>query len=284
MKIRKILLGLNLFSAIAFGQIYHGKIVQVGKQGNSVQVPIVVRQIDLDENTSISLVAADSIKPETVGIVFASEDSAGDRYATILNPSGPDIPFSLGANSQFINAVNQYRVLDIPVIASPKERNDISYAINQHKVIGIAELPWDMFEVLCRLDSIRISTKCRVIDLKSSERRILWDFHLYLVEREERPPDFIPYEKEPVVLKRVEPKYPERALREGLEDTVYIKAWVDRKGKVREAVVLKLRDDIFAAPAIEAAKQWVFTPALMKGEPIPVWVAIPIRFRLPGKR
>jgi TonB family protein len=283
MKIKNILLGINLYCTVAFAQNYHGTIIPNGKQGDKVQVPIVLRQIDLDKNTSLSFVAADSIKPATVGIVFASDDSVGDCFPTILNPLGSDIPLSLGTNSQFINAVNKYR--DLTVISSSTELSE--NVINQHKVIGIAEVSWDMFELFCRLDSIRISTKHRVIVLNCNERKILSEFYLYLVEREERPPDFVPYDMEPIVIKRVEPKYPESALRDSLEGTVYIKVWVDRKGRVREAVVLKLRNklsnDIFTASAIEAAKQWVFTPALIKGESVSVWVSIPFRFRLPKK-
>jgi TonB family protein len=279
MKIKNILLGINLFYTIAFAQNYHGKIMPIGKQGDTVQVPIVVRQIDLDKNTSLSFVAADNIKPATVGIVFASEDSIGDSYATILNPLGSDIPLSLGTNSQFINAVNQYKVIDEIASATELSRN----VINQHKVIGIAELSWNMFELFYNLDSIRISTKHRVIVLNCNERKILSEYYLYLVEREERPGDFIPFEKEPVAIKHMEPKYPESALRDSLEGKVFLKVWVDRKGRVREVIVLKSSDDIFIAPAIEAVKQWVFTPAIYNGEPVSVWVSIPIRYRLPKK-
>jgi TonB family protein len=159
--------------------------------------------------------------------------------------------------------------------------SDVSYEINQHKVIGIAELSWDKFELFYNLDSMRISTKRRMIALNYKEREILSEFHLYLVEQEERPPGFVPYDKEPTVIKRVEPKYPDSALREGLEGDVYVKVWVGRNGRVFVAEVSKSSDDMFSAPAIEAAKQWMFTPALLNGEPISVWVLIPFRYRLP---
>lgn len=47
------------------------------------------------------------------------------------------------------------------------------------------------------------------------------------------PPDFVPYEKEPTVVKQVLPKYPELAQRAGLEGTVFVKVWVDKEGKVQ---------------------------------------------------
>lgn len=103
------------------------------------------------------------------------------------------------------------------------------------------------------------------------------------IEDDMAPPDFVPYEKEPVVVRKVDPKYPEIALRAGLEGNVYVKVWVDKEGKVRKAVVLKSDAEIFNQNAIEAAQQWVFTPAVMQKGPVSVWVSIPFRFRLSNK-
>lgn len=103
------------------------------------------------------------------------------------------------------------------------------------------------------------------------------------IEDDGPPPDFVPYEKEPVVVRRIEPKYPEIALRAGLEGNVYLKVWVDKEGKVRKAVILKSDAEIFNQPSQDAAVQWVFTPAVMQKGPVSVWVSIPFRFRLSGK-
>ncbi len=100
---------------------------------------------------------------------------------------------------------------------------------------------------------------------------------------DEPPPDFVPYEKEPTVVKKVEPKYPEIALRAGLEGNVFLKVWVTKEGKVREAVIIKSDAEIFNQAAKDAAIQWVFTPAVMQKGPVAVWVSIPFRFRLTGK-
>ncbi len=100
---------------------------------------------------------------------------------------------------------------------------------------------------------------------------------------EEEPPDFVAVEKEPAIVKRVEPKYPEIALRAGLEGTVYVKMWVDKEGKVRKVVILKSDAEIFNQPAHDAAMLWVYTPALMQKGPVSVWVAVPFKFRLSNK-
>lgn len=100
---------------------------------------------------------------------------------------------------------------------------------------------------------------------------------------DEPPPDFVPYEKEPTVVKKVEPKYPEIALRAGLEGNVFLKVWVTKEGKVKEAVIIKSDAEIFNQAAKDAAVQWIFTPAVMQKGPVAVWVSIPFRFRLTGK-
>ena len=100
---------------------------------------------------------------------------------------------------------------------------------------------------------------------------------------DEEPPDFVAVEKEPSIVKRIEPKYPEIALRAGLEGTVYVKMWVDKEGKVRKVVILKSDAEIFNQPAHDAAMLWVYTPALMQKGPVSVWVAVPFKFRLSNR-
>jgi protein TonB len=103
------------------------------------------------------------------------------------------------------------------------------------------------------------------------------------IEDNEPPPDFVPYEKEPTVVKKVEPKYPEIALRAGLEGNVFVKVWVTKEGKVKEVRIMKSDAEIFNQAAQDAAKLWVFTPAVMQKGPVSVWVSIPFKFRLSGK-
>ena len=91
---------------------------------------------------------------------------------------------------------------------------------------------------------------------------------------------FIPVEKEPIPVKVISPEYPEIAKRAGVEGTVYVKVLVDKEGKPKKAVILKSDAEIFNDPAIAAAMQFVFTPAIMNNGPVAVWAAIPFRFKL----
>lgn len=101
---------------------------------------------------------------------------------------------------------------------------------------------------------------------------------------DEPPADFVPVEKEPVVVKKVEPKYPELAMRAGLEGKVWVKIWVDKEGKPKQVIVLKSDAEIFNEPSIEAAKQFVFTPAYMNNGPVAVWVSVPFKFKLSERK
>ncbi len=92
--------------------------------------------------------------------------------------------------------------------------------------------------------------------------------------------EFIPYEKGPEIVKKAIPKYPEMALRAGLEGTVWVKILVDKDGKPKKAVVMKSTVDIFNDAAVEAAMQFIFTPAVMNNGAVRVWVAMPFKFQL----
>ena len=94
------------------------------------------------------------------------------------------------------------------------------------------------------------------------------------------PPDFVPVEKEPQIIKQVIPKYPELAQRAGIEGRVIVKIWVDKDGKPHKAIVMKSDAEIFNQPSIDAAMQYRFTPAIMNKGPVAVWVVIPFTFKL----
>jgi periplasmic protein TonB len=100
------------------------------------------------------------------------------------------------------------------------------------------------------------------------------------IDVDEPPPAFVPFEKEPVCIKRIEPTYPEIAQKAGLEGTVYAKLWITKEGKVRDVQVMKSDSEIFNQAVIDAAKLWLFTPAMMKNGPVAVWLAVPFNFKL----
>lgn len=101
-----------------------------------------------------------------------------------------------------------------------------------------------------------------------------------IVEEEAPPPDFVPFEQEPQVVHRVEPQYPAAARQSGIEGSVFAKLWIDKEGKVRDVVILKTPSQVFNDAVIEAARQWIFTPAVMSSGPVAVWFTVRFTFAL----
>jgi periplasmic protein TonB len=100
------------------------------------------------------------------------------------------------------------------------------------------------------------------------------------IEIETPPGEFVIVERDPVCIHRVNPVYPETARLVGMEGTVFVKLWIDRQGKVRQVVLLKSDNPIFDQAVMDAAKQWVFTPAIMNAGPVAVWMSVPFHFTL----
>ena len=75
-------------------------------------------------------------------------------------------------------------------------------------------------------------------------------------------------------------KYPPAAKKEGIEGTVWLKTLVDEEGRVAKVEIQKSEAEVLNQAAVDAVKQWLFKPAIMKGKPVAVWVSIPFRFVL----
>lgn len=100
----------------------------------------------------------------------------------------------------------------------------------------------------------------------------------YLPSREE----FTPYDEAPVQLNEVTYEYPPLAKEAGIEGTVWIKALVDKSGKVRDALIYKQSGSSagFEDVAKEGAFKIKFKPAISNNQPVAVWVVYPVRFTL----
>lgn len=75
------------------------------------------------------------------------------------------------------------------------------------------------------------------------------------------------------------PEYPEAARTTGQEARVVLKVVVEKDGSVGRITVLK-GEEPFSAAAIAAVKTWRFTPAQLDGQPIAVFLTVPVKFSL----
>lgn len=95
------------------------------------------------------------------------------------------------------------------------------------------------------------------------------------------PPDKYTYvEIFPTPILMPKPEYPELGIKIDLEGSVTVKALLDKEGKVKRTIIAKTSHEMFNQPALDAAQKCVFTPALMNGKPVQVWVSIPFKFKL----
>ena len=94
---------------------------------------------------------------------------------------------------------------------------------------------------------------------------------------------FIPYDDPPVPLTPIRPKYPEIAQEAGIEGTVFIQAFIDKKGRVIETTIVKgIPNTGLDEAAIEAIRKTRFRPAKQRERAVGVWISIPVNFKLKG--
>ena len=87
----------------------------------------------------------------------------------------------------------------------------------------------------------------------------------------------------PEVQSRVQPVYPDRARKKGVSGSVQLSLLVGVDGAVRDAKVLQSSPpDTFDAAALDAVRQWRFSPALYEGRPVPIRVTQTLRFGFEG--
>jgi len=87
--------------------------------------------------------------------------------------------------------------------------------------------------------------------------------------------------QEPRKLKAVPPIYPGAAREARLEGVVILECLISPQGKVTEVKVLRGLP-LLEEAAVDAVKQWVYTPTLMDGVPVPVLMTVTVRFDLRG--
>ncbi|MBH08812.1 MAG: energy transducer TonB [Candidatus Marinimicrobia bacterium] len=92
---------------------------------------------------------------------------------------------------------------------------------------------------------------------------------------------FIPYDDPPQALSPIRPTYPEIAQEAGIEGVVVVQAFIDKKGRVKETLILKgVPNTGLDEAAMEAIRKTRFRPAKQRERAVGVWISIPVNFRL----
>jgi protein TonB len=88
--------------------------------------------------------------------------------------------------------------------------------------------------------------------------------------------------REPRKIKHVAPVYPPVAVAAHAEASVTLEASIDEGGRVVDVTVLQ-GDSLFDNAALEAVRQWAYSPTLVDGVPVPIIMTVTVHFQLtPG--
>ena len=85
--------------------------------------------------------------------------------------------------------------------------------------------------------------------------------------------------REPRKTNNVRPVYPAAALTSGTEGVVTLEAIIGRDGTVSGARVTSPAS-VFDTSAIDAVRQWIFTPTLLNGMPVEVLMTVKVNFQM----
>jgi protein TonB len=87
------------------------------------------------------------------------------------------------------------------------------------------------------------------------------------------------YDQPPKPIKITRPQYPQDAFVKKIEGTVVVEIIIDANGRVYPRRILTSIPALDAA-AVEAVKQWVFSPAIKRGRPVATVAHAPVGFRI----
>jgi periplasmic protein TonB len=84
---------------------------------------------------------------------------------------------------------------------------------------------------------------------------------------------------EPRKLHDVPPVYPEAAKQARVQGVVILECTISNEGRVTDVRVLR-GVPLLDVAAVDAVKQWSYTPARLDGKPVPVIMTVTVNFRL----
>ncbi len=88
----------------------------------------------------------------------------------------------------------------------------------------------------------------------------------------------------PVLVRRVDPVYPEMAKKARLSGDVTLRLVVEADGTTGRIDVVSGGKAGFGEAAVDAIRRWVYRPALVDGRPVAVWKIVRVRFAIEPER
>jgi TonB family protein len=85
---------------------------------------------------------------------------------------------------------------------------------------------------------------------------------------------------EPRKIKHVPPRFPPDAQRQRMQGVIVLETVIDRDGKVGSIRILRSAGDQLDRAAVDAVRQWEFTPTKLYGVPVPVAMTVTVSFSI----
>ena len=84
-----------------------------------------------------------------------------------------------------------------------------------------------------------------------------------------------------LLIRRVNPEYPQKARRKGIQGTVVLHAVISKEGDIVDLTAVS-GDPLLVKSAVKAVKQWKYKPYFFQGKPVEVDTEIQVNFTLSG--
>ena len=97
---------------------------------------------------------------------------------------------------------------------------------------------------------------------------------------EDKPMHITADVQQPVLVRKVDPEYPEIARKARMEGVVILQAVITQTGTVEELKVLKSLQPVLDQAAQNAVRQWRYKPAIFNGHPVKVYFTVTVTFTL----
>jgi TonB family protein len=85
---------------------------------------------------------------------------------------------------------------------------------------------------------------------------------------------------EKLLLEKIVPSYPEKALQAGLRGPVVLQAWIGRDGRIQELKLIR-GPLLLGQAAFDAVRNWRYKPYLLNGEAVEAQTQVTVDFKLP---
>jgi TonB family protein len=79
---------------------------------------------------------------------------------------------------------------------------------------------------------------------------------------------------------KVQPSYPEKALKAGLQGPVILQTWIGRDGRIRDLKLIR-GSLLLGQAACNAVKQWRYKPYFLNGQAVEAQTYVTVDFKLP---